>query len=98
MTRLVATGSSVSYVAKLLGVSWITVKYHTSKAFREDHKSKMKNVRYSDKQPNKPVYVAPAPDREDLTGRVFGDPPPGRSALDQRARPAAMTGYGTVEL
>lgn len=73
---LFAKGKTMEYVAQALGVTMGVLKYQIyNKGLK--------------RQP-KPVKTF-APDTRTLTGRMMGDPPPGRSALDTYKPPKKST-------
>jgi len=99
--RRAEAGESLSSIAKLFGVGWTTVKYHTSKAWADKHRATVKgNAAMSARHAREAERLPPRVDRDhpELTGRICGDPAPGRSALDAKPKPIRMQGYGTVEL
>lgn len=97
--QMLASGKSWQAIADILGTTYSTIRMKLDPEFaraRKDRvnaarrganpfKSPKKSQHYVTKSTVDPDQISPPPrDTRSLTSRVFGDPLPGRSALDQK--------------
>lgn len=94
--RRYAAGELKTRIAADFDISHQVVTYWTDERKRQSKlvHSRSQTAQKKRERTNKPVGVLPEletvppdpPDERTLTGRLLGDPHPGRSALDQRGR------------
>lgn len=97
--QMLASGKSWQTIADILGTTYSTIRMKLDPEFaraRKDrvnaarrgantYKSPKKSQHYVTKSSVNPEQIPSQPrDTRNLTGRLFGDPLPGRSALDQK--------------
>ncbi len=92
---LIDQGWAKTRVAAHLGVSEFWLRCQTIRGYREDHNEKTRIARsfetyhHAERDPLtndqlRDVRASIPKDTRDFTARIFGDPLPGRSALDQK--------------